>query len=521
MKKLFFVATCPTINTGYSRIAHQLSNYLAKHFQVFYFAYSRTNGDEVERSINKNIIMYDVVQAEREAKLVDAYGEQLFLPVLKQFNPDILFIYNDVVVIPNRLEQLIGQDFKFKIVCYVDTVYEYCRPDIMEMISQYSDILYVFSDCWKKHLISIGLSPENIKVLYHGVDQCFTIQNKMKCRKILKLPLKGFLVLNTNRNSYRKHTDVTLYTFFKFFKPNTYLVLNCSQNEERDYNLFWLFESVSKRLSLPIDVIKEHTIITGKLTDTEMNYLYNACDVGLNTTSGEGFGLCNLEHGSLGVPQVLSGVPTFYDIFPNLSTIVPPVGSYELTKLHGDHYGLVRVFNEDSYAEQLTNIYNDYSKYKEEISLINFEKYNWRLILFKMVRELNEITTTEQKPLFNWCRPIDYGMLRIIIGPVEQKNPIHEKIFKNVLYIKNYKEIPITDKILVISKSNEIVYNRNFDEILSKLRFYPIMRLQTYDFKNLFGFIVAPGHFSKELFSNQKNYPHLIRAGYIFQKQIK
>ena len=41
------------------------------------------------------------------------------------------------------------------------------------------------------------------------------------------------------------------------------------------------------------------------LDDEHLNLVYNACDVGLNTSTGEGFGLVALEHGATGAAQVL------------------------------------------------------------------------------------------------------------------------------------------------------------------------------------------------------------------------
>ena len=41
-----------------------------------------------------------------------------------------------------------------------------------------------------------------------------------------------------------------------------------------------------------------------QMSDEMLNCLYNSCDIGINTCVGEGFGLCNLEHASLGKPQI-------------------------------------------------------------------------------------------------------------------------------------------------------------------------------------------------------------------------
>ena len=43
----------------------------------------------------------------------------------------------------------------------------------------------------------------------------------------------------------------------------------------------------------------------GALSDADLNRLYNACAIGLNTSAGEGFGLVSFEHAATGAPQVV------------------------------------------------------------------------------------------------------------------------------------------------------------------------------------------------------------------------
>jgi len=41
------------------------------------------------------------------------------------------------------------------------------------------------------------------------------------------------------------------------------------------------------------------------LDDRELNLLYNACDVGLNTASSEGWGMVSFEHAATGAAQIV------------------------------------------------------------------------------------------------------------------------------------------------------------------------------------------------------------------------
>ncbi len=43
-------------------------------------------------------------------------------------------------------------------------------------------------------------------------------------------------------------------------------------------------------------------------TDVAINDIYNMCDIGVNTSEGEGYGLCQLEHLQTGAPQIVTDV---------------------------------------------------------------------------------------------------------------------------------------------------------------------------------------------------------------------
>jgi hypothetical protein len=53
------------------------------------------------------------------------------------------------------------------------------------------------------------------------------------------------------------------------------------------------------------------------LNDDGVNQIYNMCDVGINTSDGEGFGLCQLEHLYTGAPQVVTDVGSYRSFLNN------------------------------------------------------------------------------------------------------------------------------------------------------------------------------------------------------------
>jgi len=72
-------------------------------------------------------------------------------------------------------------------------------------------------------------------------------------------------------------------------------------------------------------IILVDTTPPNSLTDQQINEIYNLTDIGINTSDGEGYGLCTLEHLSTGAPQVITDVGTYRDfIGEDAATFIRP-----------------------------------------------------------------------------------------------------------------------------------------------------------------------------------------------------
>ena len=62
-------------------------------------------------------------------------------------------------------------------------------------------------------------------------------------------------------------------------------------------------------------------------SDEAINQLYNAADIGINTSDGEGFGLCQLEHMYTGAPQIVTDVGAYRDFLnTSVAEFIPANG---------------------------------------------------------------------------------------------------------------------------------------------------------------------------------------------------
>jgi glycosyltransferase involved in cell wall biosynthesis len=133
----------------------------------------------------------------------------------------------------------------------------------------------------------------------------------------MNIPEDAIVFLNANRNSRRKRLDWSISAFVQFCKANphvdAYLLLMTSAQGFYDIGTILSAEITKHKHDCSRKVMSIHTD-KHIFTDKAMNEFYNLADVGLNTSTGEGYGLTALEHVSLNKPQVLTHLQC-YDTF--------------------------------------------------------------------------------------------------------------------------------------------------------------------------------------------------------------
>lgn len=418
--KILFYASYPTLTVGYAKVGNVISNYLATLpndivSEIYYFGISKFKGNHTcdNRKIHPRIKMIDVLEEELKIGSSEVYGVDIIEEWLNKIKPDVFIIYNDIVVTCRLFNSLLNfrkeNKDTTKFVCYIDLVYPYEKLEQIEHMDRNSDMIITFSEYWKKNLVEMGVSENKIRILHHGItdNYLFPIE-KSEARKMIDksgevVREDDFLILNTNRNSYRKATDITIASFIHFLKstgmnPRVKLYLNCFLLSESGYDIVSVIktECIKQKVSFE-DIFKGNHIITssdspGSLPDERVNALYNASDVGINTCLGEGFGLCNVEHAFLKRPQIVPEVGAFIDIFkgkPFCKTVKPVCELSVSTNLDA-HNGYISICTKESYAEALEfyfkNKYtvgsnSDNDKEGEAANAYISETFNWEKIL--------------------------------------------------------------------------------------------------------------------------------------------
>jgi glycosyltransferase involved in cell wall biosynthesis len=140
----------------------------------------------------------------------------------------------------------------------------------------------------------------------------------------------GFIGLNANRNTGRKRIDLTIEGFARFAAdkpPDVRLYLH-SGILDGGTNLLGVAKAcgVLERI-----VLTGHPLRHPEVPDATLNLIYNACDVGINTSAAEGWGLCSFEHAATRAAQVVPSHTACAELWSGAAVLLEPEAERRLS----------------------------------------------------------------------------------------------------------------------------------------------------------------------------------------------
>ncbi len=378
MKILFFCTHCNQ-GTGYARSANKITNWLANqaNVEVVYYAFQNYPGQAItDRFIDPRIRFVDALELDPDAP--KGFGDAGILPTYEEEKPDYVFVYNDLPVSSSIIE-LLPSDAKY--IMYLDIVYLWQDIERFNKIKDKFEICYVFTQSWKDHLVKdIGWDETKIDVLRLGVDfEKFIDIDPVEAKLKMGFQEDDYIVLNLNRNSYRKQWCTTIKAWFKFWMDNHMdsrikLFVGCMVMTDDGYDIVGLIKIECMKRGIDFqNVVMNHIYINPTpltATDEFINLVHCACDVGINTCCGEGFGLTNVEHGWHMKPQVVAGIPSVKEVLGDVAVVIEPHMWTTMSRFES-HGGEIALFREEEYANALTIMYRqgctNGEKYREHI----------------------------------------------------------------------------------------------------------------------------------------------------------
>lgn len=344
-------------NTGFARVTHSILEHLSKQHEVVVYAINYT-GDPHPYPFK----IYPAAAHNPN----DRFGIGRIQQIVETEKPDYFYCLNDIWIVNQIWERihLLKGALGFKFIAYFPTDSERYPDQMLRYIKDW-DFAITFTIEQAQRLMDHNIKPKQLGVIPHGLDQGkFFEIDKKQARAALGLPQDKFIVFNGNRNQPRKMIDQTIKAFAEFAKNKDDVLLYLNMAEK---DLGWsvkdLFETEMTRRN--IDPTAK-LCLTPSINymhappDEQLNLIYNAVDVGINTANGEGWGLVPFEHAMCRKPQIVPNHTSCKDIWKDKGLLID-VAAWITDKDLGVERGIIDYKHA---AELLQTLYEDKGYYK-------------------------------------------------------------------------------------------------------------------------------------------------------------
>ena len=362
--------------TGFARVIRSIFEPLHSNYELHQLA-TRYDGGPHDYPWN----LYAAAKGESR------YGYDQVLPLIAQIQPAIVFLLYDIPFQVPYLEQLRKATPQPRIVFYSPVESGPIAPEIMQRLHGVSRYV-AFTEYGRCEIAEALKSVRehdpafqfpDLEVIPHGVasDRFFPLAGgsdasseaipwrRLEARRHMKLDdaehLGAFIVLNANRNMPRKRIDLTMQGFAEFAKDkpaNVKLYLHMA-TEDTGWNVLILAKryGIFDRL-----IMTQADNSRPAFSDEQLNLLYNACDVGITTVTGEAWGMVSFEHAATRVAQIVPRHTSLADLWEGAAEFIEPVMKLtypgNLTHAHivtpeGVAAALQRLYEDRAYREAL------------------------------------------------------------------------------------------------------------------------------------------------------------------------
>jgi glycosyltransferase involved in cell wall biosynthesis len=317
--------------TGFARVSHAIGDRLVRQYghEVHCLAVNY-DGDAGKWDTAMKLYLPTKYRPQ------DIYGTSRYVELIAEVMPDVVMMVNDPYVIlkhifRNKFDEDLILARTRPIIAYMP-VDGYNQPDAWSNIPQLVSMAPRIKGGTGPMFIPVAMSKFGQDFLgtphmvYHGIDVdtfrplvkgprslstgdvCTT---KEEIRRVLGIPEDAFLVLRVDRNSQRKNF------------ADTWRALVPVMKRHQDVHVWFHCRAEGDQLEIPQLISREPELASrfhwpGKF-DTRHGWatedlaaLYNAADLFVSTSGGEGFGLTLAEAGASGLPiiaQKISSIP--------------------------------------------------------------------------------------------------------------------------------------------------------------------------------------------------------------------
>lgn len=351
--------------TGFTRVLQSISHYLQENYQVHWIGIGY-KGPILEQG-------YKIYP--NNVNGGDMYGAYMGKEMVEKLRPKAVFLLNDFWMLKNYKRTLHNCVPTTRIVAYVPLDGKIDTPQSIKG-SEFVDDLVLYNHFslneTKNAFLQLQETKEidafpSLHVVNHGLElkSFYPLNRDTSKRQIFpQLESGSIVVLNANRYNERKNIEGTIAGFsasIKGVNRNIYLCLHMPGIEPFQMNeLNHLLEKYG---------IQDRTIVNpfkdkGYVSDDMLNVLFNACDIGLNTTLGEGWGLVSFEHAATGGAQVVPDHTACGELWKNNGLLIPCIedvklntNPFTMSRIDPTECGIIlkSLYLNDDYLEKIRN----------------------------------------------------------------------------------------------------------------------------------------------------------------------
>jgi glycosyltransferase involved in cell wall biosynthesis len=241
---------------------------------------------------------YPILAAQRGD---DMWGIDAFAELCRETKPDVVVVNNDWW----NVARFLGHGVGVPIVGYMPVDGRNLSPRCMRRLSQLDAAVW-YTEFGRREAEAAGYCGRSW-VLPHGVNtRTYRPLPRHVARRRLNLPLPrgAFVVGNVNRNQPRKRLDLTLQYFAEWIREfridDAYLCFHCAPDD-----IGWDLRQLAEYFGIARRVLFSRGDLSEPFPRRRMRSVYNAFDVQVSTTMGEGWGLTHMEGMACGVPQIV------------------------------------------------------------------------------------------------------------------------------------------------------------------------------------------------------------------------
>lgn len=347
----------------------------------------------------------------------DRWGANRIAALVEKIRPALVFVVNDIWVQHAYVKELGGLKDAPPVVLYcpVDggpigaenveplagvarcvAYTEFGRAQLEEAAREQRAKDYSFN------FPAVDVIPHGVDTdIFHPLETAKGVTSRTHARELLfpGVPnIEGrFIVLNANRNQPRKRIDTTIRAFAIFARGKPAGVSLFLHMGVEDVG--WNVVTLARRYGIEDRLLMSSLNKTMQgVSQQQLNRVYNACDVGLNTSTAEGWGLPSFEHAATRAAQVVPRHSACEELWKDSAVMVEPAFKIINEKILTEGW----LVTPESVAEALERFYND-REFLEEMSerayrLATRGVYRWENISARWDALFREVLAETARP---------------------------------------------------------------------------------------------------------------------------